>query len=93
MILDTVSRLPLYETQIPCAAPIAAAFENMAPDEAPFEVRVKHYALKDDGMRRFEVHTQTIDLMIACSGAEIIHLCPMERLTPAEALPRRMILQ
>ena len=87
MILDSVSRLPLYEAQIPGAADIAAAFESANPDAAPCEVREKHYALKEDEKRRFEVHGQTIDLMIARDGAEIIHICPMDRLIPAEALP------
>lgn len=87
MILDSVSRLPLYERQIPSAARIAAAFESKDPAAAPCEVREKHYALKDDAKRRFEVHGHTIDLMIAREGAEIIHICPMDRLIPAEALP------
>ena len=87
MIFDSVSRLPLYEAQIPGAAVIAAAFENANPDAAPCEVREKHYARKDDTKRRFEVHGHTIDLMIAREGAEVIHICPMDRLTPAEALP------
>ena len=87
MILDIVSRLPLYEAQIPDAAKIAAAFESADPDAAPCEVREKHYPLKDDAKRRFEVHGHTIDLMIARAGAEIIHICPMAGLTPAEALP------
>ena len=87
MILDTVSRLPLYEAQIPDAAKIAAAFESADPGAAPCEVREKHYARKDDAKRRFEVHGHTIDLMIAREGAEVIHICPMDRLTPAEALP------
>jgi beta-galactosidase beta subunit len=87
MILDSVSRLPLYEAQIPGAARIAAAFEGKDPAAASCEVREKHYALKDDAKRRFEVHGHTIDLMIAREGAEIIHICPMDRLSPAEALP------
>jgi len=87
MILDTVSRLPLYEAQIPDAAKIAAAFASADPGAAPCEVREKHYACKEDDMRRFEVHGHTVDLMIAREGAEIIHICPMDRLSPAEALP------
>ena len=87
MILDSVSRLPLYEALIPGAAQIAAAFENAAPQSAPCEVREKRYALKSDDKRRYEVHFHTIDLMIARAGAEIIHICPMAGLTPAEALP------
>ena len=87
MILDSLSRLPLYEAQIPGAALIAAAFNAGTPEATPCEVREKHYALKDDEQRRFEVHFHTIDLMIACEGGEIIHICPMDRLTPAEALP------
>lgn len=87
MILDSVSRLPLYELQIPGAARIAAAFESKDPAAALCEVREKHYALKDDTKRRFEVHGHTIDLMIAREGTEIIHICPMDRLIPAETLP------
>ena len=87
MILDSVLHLPLYEVQIPGAAQIAAAFESAAPQETSCEVREKHYNLKDDAKRRFEVHYHTIDLMIARDGGEIIHICPKDRLTPAEALP------
>ena len=87
MILDSISRLPLYEAQIPGAADIAAAFASLDPKAAPCEVREKRYAQKDDAARRFEVHFHTIDLMLARDGAEIIHICPMQALTPAEALP------
>ena len=87
MILDSVLHLPLYEAQIPGAAQIADAFESAAPQETSCEVREKHYTLKDDAKRRFEVHYHTIDLMIARDGGEIIHICPMDRLAPAEALP------
>lgn len=88
MILDTISHLPLYEAQIPGAASVAAAFESAAPASAPCEVLEKRYACKADAERRFEVHFHTIDLMIAREGAEIIHICPMDRLTSAEALPK-----
>ena len=87
MILDLISRLPLYEAQIPGAARIAAAFAGADPAAAPCKVLEKRYALKEDANRRFEVHFHTIDLMIAREGAEIIHICPMDRLAPAEALP------
>ena len=87
MILDTISRLPLYESQIPGAGRIASAFLQNAPQDAPCEVREKSYALKEDEKRRFEVHFRTIDLMIASEGAEVIHLCPAEQLIPAEFLP------
>ena len=87
MILDSISRLPLYEAQIPGAADIAAAFASLDPKAAPCEVREKRYAQKDDASRRFEVHFHTIDLMLTREGAEIIHICPMRTLTPAEALP------
>lgn len=87
MILDSISRLPLYEAQIPGAAKIAAAFSAGVPQNTPCEVREKHYALKEDEKRRFEVHFHTIDLMIAREGGEIIHVCPMDWLTPAEELP------
>ena len=87
MILDSVSRLPLYAALIPGAAEILAAFLQADPGAAPCDVREKRYALKEDGKRRFEVHGRTVDLMIARKGAELIHLCPMARLSPAEALP------
>ena len=87
MILDTISRLPLYESLIPGAKQIAAAFLSQAPQDAPCEVREKSYALKEDAQRRFEVHAHTIDLMMAIEGAEVIHLCPASQLTPAEFLP------
>lgn len=87
MILDTIFRLPLYESQIPGAEQIASAFLQQAPQAAPCEVREKSYPLKEDEKRRFEVHYHTIDLMIASEGAEVIHLCPAEQLVPAEFLP------
>jgi len=87
MIIDTIARLPLYASQIPGADRIAAAFAANDPAMAPCEVREKSYALKPDEKRRFEVHFHTIDLMMAREGAEIIHICPMEALTPAEPLP------
>lgn len=87
MILDTISRLPLYESQIPGAGQIASAFLHQAPHAAPCEVREKSYSLKEDEKRRFEVHFRTIDLMIASEGVEMIHLCPAQQLAPAEFLP------
>lgn len=87
MISDTVDRLPLYEALIPEAGKIARAFQSKVPSDVSCEVREKSYALKEDTARRFEVHFHTIDLMIAREGAETIHICPMEQLTPAEALP------
>ena len=41
MILDTIARLPLYESQIPGAGQIAAAFLAKTPQAAPCEVREK----------------------------------------------------
>ncbi|MBR5224320.1 MAG: YhcH/YjgK/YiaL family protein [Clostridia bacterium] len=87
MILDTIARLPLYESQIPGAKEIASAFLSQVPQSAPCEVREKSYALKEDDKRRFEVHFRTIDLMIAAEGAEVIHICPADQLVPAEFLP------
>ena len=87
MILDLISRLPLYENQIPGAGQIAEAFAARSPESAPCEVREKAYAPKQPEQRRFEVHFHTIDLMMARSGAEVIHLLPRERLVPAEQLP------
>ncbi len=87
MILDLISRLPLYERLIPGAGDIAAAFTAADPAQAPFEVREKAYPLKEDSQRRFEVHRHTIDLMIIKAGAEEIAICPPERLEAAEPLP------
>lgn len=86
VILDLISRLPQYDTLIPNAAQIAAAYVAQAPTDAPCEVREKRYATKADDQRRFEVHKCTIDLMMARSGAEVIHIAPREDFTPAEAL-------
>lgn len=87
MILDKISHLRYYGEVIPGAESIAAAFAVNAPAEAPSEVREKAYALKADDKRRFEVHYQTIDLMMARDGGETIAVCPMEKLEMAEALP------
>ena len=87
MILDMISRLPKYETLIPGAKQIVEAFLSQSPQMLTFEVREKNYAQKEDSQRRFEVHYHTIDLMIASEGTEVIHLCPAERLEPAEELP------
>ena len=93
MILDLISRLPLYDTLIPGAAEIAAAFTAEAPDAAPCEVREKSYSTKADDKRRFEVHEHTIDLMMARHGAEVIHICPKEDFIPAEALKDALVGQ
>ena len=87
MIIDSISRLALYEGLIPNAAEIAAAFAAQTPERAPYEVREKSYSLKEDATRRFEVHGHTIDLMMARDGAETIQICPAQCLIPAEALP------
>ena len=86
MILDLISHLPLYNTLIPGAAQIAEAYFAQDPAAAPCEVREKSYVTKADDQRRFEVHEHTIDLMMACCGAEVIHICPQEDFTPAEPL-------
>ncbi len=86
MILDLISRLPLYDALIPGATQIAAAYAAQAPADAPCEVREKSYATKSDEQRRFEVHEHTIDLMMARNGSETIHIAPQEDFTPAEAL-------
>ena len=87
MILDLISRLPHYGTLIHDAERIASAFAAGDRSLAPCEVREKRYDTKTDDSRRFEVHDHTVDLMMARDGAEIIHICPMEVLDPAEALP------
>jgi len=86
MILDLISRLPLYSALIPGAIQIADAYFAQDSNAAPCEVREKSYTTKADDQRRFEVHAHTIDLMMARQGAEIIHICPQEDFTPAEAL-------
>lgn len=88
MIVDRIERLPLYESQIPGAREIAEAFSAGQPEAAPCEVREKRYAPKPPEQRRFEVHFHTIDLMMAKSGAEVIHLLPWKQLEPAELLPK-----
>lgn len=87
MIVDSISRLPLYERLIPGAEQIAGAFAAGQPESAPCEVREKSYLPKTPEQRRFEVHFHTIDLMIAKAGAEVIHLIPWKRLESAEPLP------
>lgn len=87
MILDLIARLPMYGSLIPGAEDIASAFAAQSPKSAPCEVREKRYAPRADADRRFEVHDHTIDLMMARDGAEVIHICPEDALTPAEALP------
>lgn len=87
MIIDLISRMPLYAAVIPEAEKIARAFDADSPADAPCEVRQKAYAAKPDDARRFEVHFHTIDLMMAQEGAEIIHICPQSELSPAEDLP------
>ena len=88
MIVDRIERLPLYEDLIPGAGKIAGAFAAQKPENAPCEVREKSYAPKIPEQRRFEVHFRTIDLMIAKTGAEVIHLLPWKQLEPAEPLPK-----
>ena len=87
MILDTVDRLPLYESILPGAAGIAKRFREQNTENAPWEIRQKEYDTKPDEKRRFEVHGHTVDLMLCRSGREVIHLCPASDLTPAESLP------
>jgi YhcH/YjgK/YiaL family protein len=77
----------MYETIIPGAGRIFSAFNARRPANAGIEIREKSYETKSDEKRRFEVHYRTIDLMIARSGSEIIHICPMEDLVLAEELP------
>ena len=87
MILDTVERLPLYESLLPGAGEIARRFREQNAENAPWEIRQKEYDTKPDEKRRFEVHGHTVDLMLCASGREVIHLCPASGLTPAEPLP------
>ena len=87
MITDTMDRIALYEGILPHAKEIAALFAAQCADGASVEIRDKRYDTKPDAKRRFEVHAHTIDLMIGLEGREIIHVCPMADLTPAEPLP------
>lgn len=87
MILDTVDRLPLYESILPGAAEIAKRFLEQNTENAPWEIREKKYETKPDEKRRFEVHDRTVDLMLCASGREVIHICPAAELIPAEPLP------
>ena len=87
MIIDTISSLPMYDTIMPGSGRIATAYKNRRPGNTGVEVWEETYQTKPDEKRRFEVHYRTIDLMIARSGCEVIHICPMEELQPAEALP------
>lgn len=87
MIIDTLDRLPLYESLLPHAAQIAARCKAGSPDGAGVEIRDKRYDTRPDDKRRFEVHAHTVDLMIGLEGSEIIHVCPEACLTPAEPLP------
>lgn len=87
MICDTMDRIALYEGILPHAKEIAALFAAQCADGASVEIRDKRYDTKPDAKRRFEVHAHTIDLMIGLEGREIIHVCPMAELTPAEPLP------
>ena len=86
MILDLISRLPFYESLIPGAGEITAAYAAQTPEKAPCEVREKSYLPKPPEQRRFEVHFHTVDLMMAKTGAEVIHLLPWKGLEPAERL-------
>lgn len=87
MITDTLDRLALYQPLLPHAAEIAARCAAGSPDASPVEIRDKRYDTRPDEKRRFEVHAHTVDLMIGLEGSEVIHICPMDRLTPAEPLP------
>ena len=86
MIIDSMERIALYKDVLPHAGEIAALWSARCAEGAGFEVRDKRYDTKPDEKRRFEVHHHTIDLMIGLEGSEIIHICPMENLTPAEPL-------
>ena len=87
MIYDSLDRLALYENVLPHAGEVAARVRTRNMDDAPFEIRDKHYDTCPDEKRRFEVHAHTVDLMIGFDGEEIIHVCPQEQLAPAEPLP------
>lgn len=87
MIIDTMERIALYDGILPHAKELAALYAAGSPEGAGVEIRDKRYDTKEDARRRFEVHHHTIDLMIGFEGSEVIHICPMDELTPAEPLP------
>ena len=87
MITDSVDRLSLYETLLPCAGEIAGRYFAQNAAGLPFEVREKRYETKPDAQRRFELHRHTVDLMMCFEGREIIHICPGETLEQGEPLP------
>ena len=87
MIMDTVERLPLYAELLPFAPELSERFKTRDADGLPFEVRFKQYDTKPDEMRRFEVHSHTIDLMMCFEGEETIHICPEAELQPGDPLP------
>lgn len=88
MIIDTMERIALYDGILPHAKELAALYAAGSPEGASVEIRDKRYDTKEDARRRFEVHHHTIDLMIGFEGIEVIHICPMDELTPAEPLPK-----
>lgn len=88
MIIDTMERIALYDGILPHAKELAALYAAGSPEGAGVEIRDKRYDTKEDARRRFEVHHHTIDLMIGFEGSEVIHICPMDELTPAEPLPK-----
>ena len=86
MIIDSMDRIALYDGILPHAKEIAALWRAQSAEGASVEIRDKRYDTKSDDKRRFEVHNHTVDLMIGFEGREIIHICPMENLIPAEPL-------
>ena len=87
MITDSIQNLKKYTSSIPYAAELQKLFLSGSAEGSPVEIRLKAYDTKPDDRRRFEVHFHTIDLMIALSGEEAIHIAAPEDLTPAEFLP------
>ena len=88
MIIDSMERIALYDGILPHAKELAALYAAGSPEGADVEIRDKRYDTKEDARRRFEVHHHTIDLMIGFEGSEVIHICPMDELPPAEPLPK-----
>lgn len=93
MIVARIDQLIAHRSALPLAdraihlmnsrgLSLAEAFTS-----AGAEVRPKRYTTRADADRLFEVHDHTIDLMVALSGSEVIHLCAPEELSPGPALP------
>ena len=93
MIYDRVDRLIAHRSSLPLVDKAINAMNSkglnlvQAFEQAGVEVRQKQYSTRADENRLFEVHDHTIDLMVALSGSETVHLCAPEELAPGHPLP------